>query len=145
MLTEHSFPFLNCRMKISLTEGSDRQSQKTSQYIWVCPVCPTSSLTLFRSARSAQIPPPSPAQPLYLSLVSTTYRRGSEETKAKSIISLGLGCPGITFTLTSTRRNNPIDTNISRKPMPNLKVQGSDPLIHQSKLQDVTPELRSYK
>lgn len=38
----------------------------------------------------------------------------------------------------------PVDTNNSKGPVPKLKVQGKDPLIHWSELQRMVAELESY-
>ncbi|KAI3361676.1 hypothetical protein L3Q82_001946 [Scortum barcoo] len=39
----------------------------------------------------------------------------------------------------------PIGTNNSKRPIPNPKAQGSDPLVHQGELQHMAAELGSYK
>ncbi|KAI3352506.1 hypothetical protein L3Q82_005458 [Scortum barcoo] len=39
----------------------------------------------------------------------------------------------------------PVGTNNSKRPIPNPKAQGSDPLVHRSELQHMAAELGSYK
>ncbi|KAI3368291.1 hypothetical protein L3Q82_008004 [Scortum barcoo] len=39
----------------------------------------------------------------------------------------------------------PVGTNNSKRPIPNPKAQGSDPLVHRGELQHVAAELGSYK
>ncbi|KAI3358067.1 hypothetical protein L3Q82_003078 [Scortum barcoo] len=39
----------------------------------------------------------------------------------------------------------PVGTNNSKRPIPNPKAQGSDPLVHRGELQHVAAELGSYE
>ncbi|KAI3370565.1 hypothetical protein L3Q82_007082 [Scortum barcoo] len=39
----------------------------------------------------------------------------------------------------------PVGTNNCKRPIPNLKAQGSDPLVHRGELQHMAAELGSYK
>ncbi|KAI3352124.1 hypothetical protein L3Q82_020935 [Scortum barcoo] len=117
--------FRRWELKTSLTEGSARRSQQTLTIRLGLPGL-SNFLLCQRIQLTTRCPPveqlESPAGAL-----SSTPPRDSKKARY-SVLLFG-----------------PVGTNNSKRPIPNPKAQGSDPLVHRGELQHVAAELGSYK
>ncbi|KAI3371776.1 hypothetical protein L3Q82_024330 [Scortum barcoo] len=136
--------FRRWELKTSLTEGSARRSQQTLTIRLGLPAQKSNNRTPLRVQIGEAVPPDH--APPGITVVAHVSVEVPSRTMESPVGALSSTPPkGLQEGRVLCTAVRPVGTNNSKRPIPNPKAQGSDPLVHRGELQHMAAELGSYK